>query len=173
MNHQYPTYHPQFFTATILEWKHLLKQDKYKDEIIQRLQFLVREEKMRLFAFVIMSNHFHLIWQALPNNTPLNLQHSLLSYTAKNIKSDLQNNHPNVLTYFKVDAKDRIYQFWERNSLGIELYTHDVFIQKLDYIHYNPVKAGLCKFPEEYYYSSAKFYELGIDDFGMLSHYKG
>jgi len=60
-----------------------------------------------------------------------------------------------------------------RNSLGIDFFNEAVFIQKLDYIHYNPVKAGLCPLPEEYYYSSAKFYEYGMDDFGMLTHYKG
>jgi hypothetical protein len=44
------------------------------------------------------------------------------------------------------------------------------FNQKLDYIHYNPVKAGLCKLPEDYYYSSAKFYFDGVDAFEMLTH---
>jgi hypothetical protein len=48
-----------------------------------------------------------------------------------------------------------------------------VFDQKLEYIHYNPVKAGLCIYPEEYHYSSAKFYHTGIDDFKMLTHYSG
>jgi putative transposase len=56
--------------------------------------------------------------------------------------------------------------------LGIDLFTEAVFIQKLDYIHQNPLKAGLCNLPEEYYYSSAKFYECGVDDFGILTHYK-
>ena len=173
MNPVYPIYFPQFFTATILEWKQLLKQNKYKDEIIKSLQVLVKETRIRLFAFVIMSNHFHLIWQALPENTPVTIQHSLLSFTAHQFKSDLQKYHPLVLPHFKVKSKDRAYQFWERNPLGIDLFSHEVFIQKLDYIHWNPVKAGLCTFPEEYYYSSAKFYESGIDEFGMLSHYMG
>ena len=66
-------------------------------------------------------------------------------------------SHPLVLDKFRVNAKDRAYQIWKRNSLGIELYSHDVFIQKLEYIHWNPVKAGLCSLPEEYYYSSAVF----------------
>jgi hypothetical protein len=39
--------------------------------------------------------------------------------------------------------------------------------------HYNPVKAGLCINPEDYYYSSARFYATGIDSFGMLAHYAG
>ena len=168
---KYPLYWPQFFTATILEWKQLLKQDKYKDKIIESLRFLVFEKKISLYAFVIMSNHIHLIWQAIQETTPDIIQHSLLSYTAHKIKLDLEKNHPKVLPHFKVSAKDREYQFWERNALGIDLYEHKVFIQKLDYIHWNPVQAGICKFPEEYYYSSAKYYEYGIDDFGIIAHY--
>ena len=167
---QYPIYLPQFFTATILEWKYLLKPDKYKDVIIESLQFLVKHKKITLYAFVIMTNHIHLIWQTLPGKTPTQIQHSFLKYTAQQIKFDLIEHHPLVLERFRVDAKDRTYQFWERNSLGIDLYTHAVFMQKLNYIHWNPVKAGLCTLPEEYYYSSAKFYWTGVDEFNMLTH---
>ncbi len=167
---KYPIYWPQFYTATILEWKHLLKPDKYKDIIIQSLQYLTSNEQITLYAFVIMSNHIHLVWQALPGKTPEQVQHSFMKYTAQQIKFDLVENHPFVLAKFRVDAKDRTYQFWERNSLGIELYSHTVFLQKLEYIHWNPVKAGLCSLPEEYYYSSARYYHTGIDDFGMLTH---
>jgi putative transposase len=48
-----------------------------------------------------------------------------------------------------------------------------VFIQKLNYIHQNPVRAGLCSHAEEYKYSSAKFYETGIDNGGFLTHFTG
>ena len=116
-----------------------------------------------------MDNHIHLIWQALPGKTPEQIQHSFMKYTAQQIKFDLVESHPLVLDKFRVNAKDRTYQFWKRNSLGIELYSHDVFIQKLEYIHWNPVKAGLYSFPEEYSYS-ARFYHTGADDFGMLTH---
>lgn len=167
---KYPLYWPEFYTATILEWKQLLKPDKYKDIIIQSLQYLTSNNQITLYAFVIMSNHLHLIWQALPGKTPVQVQHSFMKYTAQQIKFDLVNNHPAVLDKFRVNAKDRTYQFWERNSLGIELYSHEVFMQKLGYIHWNPVKAGLCSLPEEYYYSSAKFYWTGVDDFKMLTH---
>ena len=171
MNENYPIYHPQFFTATILEWKHLLQEDKYKDIIISSLKFLVAGKRIRLFAFVIMNNHIHLIWQTMPLLTPDKIQHSFMSFTAHQMQLQLQKDSNPHLSEFKVNAKDRGYQFWERNPLSIDLYTPAVFIEKLDYIHQNPVKAGLCKFPEEYKYSSAKFYELGIDDFGILTNY--
>jgi hypothetical protein len=45
--------------------------------------------------------------------------------------------------------------------------------QKIDYVHFNPVKAGLCARPEDYFYSSARFYATGVDEFNMLTHYNG
>ena len=55
--------YPQFFTATILEWNHLLDKNAYKDIIISSLQFLVRDGRVVLYGFVMMPNHIHLIWQ--------------------------------------------------------------------------------------------------------------
>jgi putative transposase len=166
------TEYPQFFTATNLEWKKLLKPDKYKDIIIGSMKFLVKNKRVKILSFVIMENHIHLIWQMLPDNDPEAVQRDFLKYTAQRIQKDLQKNHPDVLAHFKVDAKDREYQFWKRNALSRELRTHSVFMQKLEYIHWNPVKACICKLPEEYKYSSAKFYETGIDNWGFLTHYR-
>jgi REP element-mobilizing transposase RayT len=166
------TEYPQFFTATNLEWKKLLKPDKYKDIIIISFKFLVKDKRAKIFSFVIMENHIHLIWQMMPDNDPEAVQRDFLKYTAQRIKKNLQKNHPEVLAYFKVDAKDREYQFWERNALSVELRTHSVFVQKLEYIHWNPVKACICKLPEEYKYSSVLFYETGIDNWGFLTHYR-
>ncbi len=166
------TEYPQFFTATNLKWKNLLQPDKYKDIVISSIRFLVNDNRAKIFAFVIMENHIHLIWQMRPDNDPKAVQRDFLKYIAQRIQKDLKKNHPDVLTEFKVDAKDRQYQFWKRNPLSVELRTHSVFIQKLEYLHWNPVKAGICKLPEEYKYSSALFYETGKDNWGFLSHYK-
>ena len=165
------TEYPNYFTATILEWKKLLKPNKYKDIIISSLRFLVNDNRAKIFSFAIMDNHIHQIWQMMPDNDPEAVQRDFLKYIAQRIKKDLMIHHPKVLEHFKVDAKDRQHQFWERNALSIELRRHEVFKQKLDYIHYNPVKAGLCRMPEDYLYSSALFYETGKDNWGFLTHY--
>ena len=121
---------PQYFTTTNLEWKKLLQPDKYKDIIIDSLRFLVKNERIKLYAFVIMPNHIHLIWQMFATIDPEAVQRDFLKYTAQKIKADLTKNHPAVLECFRVDAKDRAFQFWERNPLSIELRTHSVFLQK-------------------------------------------
>lgn len=167
----YPEYWPQFYTATINNWKHLLLTNECKNIIINSLQFLVNDKRIRLYAFTIMSNHIHLIWQPLADNTPSSIQSSFMKYTAQQIIRYLQKTDTNILEGLKVNKGDRAYQVWKREALSVELQSSAVFNQKLDYIHYNPVKAELCLQPEEYYYSSAKFYNNGGDAFNMLTHY--
>ena len=120
-----------------------------------------------------MSNHFHSIWQPLFGFTPSDIQASFMKHTARQLKRSLINNNKNALEEFKVNKYDREYQIWKREPLSIELRTPAVFDQKLEYIHYNPVKAGLSINPEDYYYSSSRFYYDGTDHFRMLTHFSG
>jgi putative transposase len=163
-------HHSQFFTATIMGWKKLLQPDKYKIAILQELKCLVKDNKIILYAYCLMDNHIHLIWQIKGNYNPSEIQKSLLQNSAKYIKNDLAIYHPNVLKLFASTQKDRSFHFWKRRALSIDLYSDFVFYQKLDYIHENPVKAGLCSYPEEYIFSSARFYLDGTDSWNILTH---
>ena len=168
-------YHPQFFTATILEWKHLLKDDEFKDIIIDSLLFLKKEQSIVVYGFVIMPNHIHLIWQIQDGFKQEKIQMRFLKFTAQQMKFRLLDTNNKKLENYLVGAKDRQYQFWERNPLSVDLWSPKVFIQKLDYIHNNPLqeKWRLVEFPEDYRYSSARFYETGYDEFGLLTHHAG
>ena len=169
----YPTTWPQFFTATILNWNHLLKEDEYKDIIIGCLKFLVDDKRAEVNAFIIMSNHVHIIWRPLQYYTLTQIQTSFMTFTAKAIKKKLAEHKPDMLETLKVNKYDRAYQIWKREPLSIELFTEKAFMQKLQYIHNNAVVAGLVNFAEDYKYSSAEFYLSGIDEFGIITHYSG
>jgi putative transposase len=120
-----------------------------------------------------MPNHIHLIWQIQDGYKQEMIQNRFLKFTAQQMKFRLIDTDDQRLSKFLVNAKDRQYQFWERNSLSIDLWSPNVFMQKLDYIHNNPLqdKWQLVKYPEDYQYSSARFYETGIDEFGLLTHH--
>lgn len=119
-----------------------------------------------------MPNHIHLVWKILEPHLREDVQRDFLKFTAQKIKSDLKLNYPEYLENFWVNARDREYQFWERDPLSVELISVPVILQKIDYIHKNPItpKWNLCPTVTEYKYSSAKFYYEGIDEFGMLSN---
>jgi REP element-mobilizing transposase RayT len=164
------TEYPQFFTATNLEWKVALEKDEYKDVIIRSLRFLVEDERVIVYAFVIMPNHIHIVWQMQAGMKRENVQRDFLKFTAQRIKDRLKVNAPDLLLQFLVNAKDRKYQLWERNPLSVGLWTEQVMMEKIRYIHENPVRAGLCSYSHQYKYSSALFYHAGNDNWGFLTH---
>jgi len=162
---------PQFYTATILKWMNLLRPEKYKMVIIDSLKYLVKEKRVILYAYVIMDNHIHLIWKPTPLFSLKHTQLSFMKFTAQRIKRDLELNNPEILSKFLVLKRDRKYQFWQRNALGIELYTDKVLIQKMNYIHNNPVKKEMCGEDIDYRFSSAKFYNGLGDEFDFLQRF--
>jgi hypothetical protein len=81
----------------------------------------------------------------------------------KELKDRLKMHYPGVLSGLEVNAKDRKYQIWERNSLSVDLWSENVMMEKIRYMHENPVRAGLCSYSDEYKYSSALLYKTGID----------
>jgi REP element-mobilizing transposase RayT len=162
-----------FYTATILHWKNLLRPDKYKRLITDCLEFLCSKNKATVYGFVIMPNHIHLVWEIQELNGKEKPSASLLKFTAHGFLHDLEDTHPNVLSHFEVKEPNRKHRFWQRDPLAVRLYDGRICRQKLDYIHLNPLqeKWNLAQAPEDYFWSSAKFYETGVDEFGFLTHY--
>ncbi len=163
-----------FYTDTIHNFYPLLADDNVKQIIINSWQYLVQKKLVEIYGFVIMPNHIHLIWNILQPNGKESAAGSFAKFTAHQFKKYLAANNPSLLTKFFSDKEDRKFQFWKRDPLAIPLSTDEIFIQKLEYIHNNPVKEKwvLCKYPEEYKWSSAKFYLDGVDEFGILKHFR-
>jgi len=162
-----------FFTATVLNWKHILKPDKYKDILIESFKFLVRKNRVRIFAFVIMPNHYHTVWRINENLEKSDFQRDSMKFTGQTILRDLKSYHKEIHNSIYVGTKDRKYQFWERNPLSVPLCSQKVVEQKINYIHGNPIKPkwNLADEPHNYKYSSAGFYYTGKDEYGFLENY--
>jgi len=149
-----------FITATILNWGHLLANDVYKDMIVNEWQHRVKLGHLKVYGFVIMPNHYHAIINTLSPSVPSDIQRDIHKWISRQVIQDLKTNDEQALNSYAVKAPDRKYQIWERNSLPILLYSREVIEQKLKYIHHNPLQEHwkLADTPENYHYSSAKFY---------------
>ncbi|MCD4731356.1 MAG: hypothetical protein K8R74_12195 [Bacteroidales bacterium] len=156
-----------------MDWKPLLKPDDHKKIIMDSLKFLTLNKRIFLYGFVIMPNHIHLLWRMQENNELQDVQRDFLKFTAQQIKFRLIDTNPFLLAQFRKSGSDREYQFWQRNSYNIRMYNRHVFEQKLDYIHLNPLQERwqLAENPEDYYFSSAKYYIQNIDEWGFITHY--
>lgn len=168
-------HHTQFITITCLNWLPLLQNDLHKQIIIESLKNRIQKEQVTVYAFVIMPNHIHLIWQLHDTVILKDFQRDFLKFTARSLLQFLRMNSDPLIESLKVKAADRHFQVWERNSLRIDLYAEKIFLQKLNYIHHNPIqeKWKLADIPENYRFSSAAFYETGVDEFTILTHHKG
>lgn len=165
--------YPQFFTAACLEWQYLLEQDRYKEKLIEDLRRLVDYGWIKVYAFVIMPNHFHYLWHAHPNLDYNKVREAHLWNTTQEIKKEmLLRGEEELLQKFFVGENNKGYNFWSSNFSSIDLYTPKIILKKMELIHENPKRGKwkLCECPKDYIYSSAEFYENGFDRFGLLTH---
>ncbi|WP_379087712.1 transposase [Pedobacter sp. UC225_65] len=159
-----------FWTATINDWQKLLKSIEFKTIILDSLSHLSSKGKIDVFAFVIMPNHIHLIWRINEMNGKEMPHTSFLKHTAHYFKKKLRHQNPSSLLNYMVDAENKDYEFWQRDSLAIKLYNSNIAYQKMDYLHNNPLQEHwqLAETPADYLYSSASFYENGNKYFSFL-----
>ena len=162
-----------FWTATINSWHNLLHNDLYKDIIIDSWDYLSEKGKIDVFAFVIMPTHLHSIWRLNEPNGKETALGSFMKYTAHKFRQELllEGSDPKLIPY-KVRAGNKEHEFWQRDPLAVPLYTRKVALQKLNYIHNNPMQKHwrLAKHPCDYNYSSARYYEMGDKNFRFLKN---
>lgn len=154
-----------FLTFTIVGWIDLLNRQVYKDAIIESMNFCRQHKNLLVHAFVIMSNHVHVIWTAKDNNLS-DIIRDFKTFTSKSflklILESPESRREWLLYMFKFYANQTLankeYKIWTNDNHPIEIASEDFFYQKLNYIHNNPVRAGIVLIDKEYIYSSASSY---------------
>lgn len=160
-----------FTTATILRWQNLLENNELKLIITDALAYLVTQGHVRIYAFVIMPNHIHLVWNVIGAKSLGKIKHSLFSYTAHSFRKHLL-AHEGSLDNYVVQKEDRLHQFWQSRSFDLPTTSQPFLLQKVNYIHQNPVKAGLVCDAGDYKHSSARSYRRGIPEWEFLTLYE-
>jgi len=152
-----------FLTFTVVGWIDIFTRLVYKEILIDSFRHCISNKGLRMHAWVIMSNHVHLIASAEQNNLP-DVVRDLKKFTSKRIIEEITANPQEsrkewMLAIFKnagsYNRNNKEYQFWQQHSnKPVELYSKEVMQQKLNYIHDNPVMAGFVTSPEYYPFSS-------------------
>ncbi|MCD7971643.1 MAG: transposase [Candidatus Azobacteroides sp.] len=151
-----------FLTLQIVEWVDIFTRKTYRDILIESLRFCQQNKQLEIYAFVIMSNHMHLIARSGTGKLSDTIR-EVKSFTAKQIIRSISEQKESrkewILNLFAFAAKkhkrNTSYQVWTHENHAEIIYTNHFFEQKLEYIHQNPVKAGWVEFAEDYLYSSA------------------
>ena len=157
-----------FVTFTVVEWIDVFTRTIYKDLFLESLIYCQDNKGLVVYAWCLMSNHVHLIL-ATKDQDLRGIIRDLKKYSSIRILKEIQSNPSEsrkkwMLRIFgehgKKNGNNTIFQFWIQNNQPKELLSHhgSFMMEKLDYIHNNPVKAGIVENPEDYIYSSARDY---------------
>jgi len=156
-----------FVTFTVIAWLDVFTRQEYRDIFLDSLRYCQKHKGLEVCAYCIMSNHVHLIIGRNKEQPLQGIIRDIKKFTSVKITEAIYNNHREsrrrwLLGFFaKAGEKNpnNLYnQFWQQHSHPIELKSNSITYQKLDYIHNNPVKAGIVLSPEDYLYSSALTY---------------
>ncbi len=163
---------PHFVTFTVVDWVDVFTRKRYKDILLESIAYCQKEKGLVVYGYVIMSNHMHCVLQSETEDLS-GLIRDFKKYTAKrileSIKSEPESRREWMLERFakagQKHGRNKTYQFWKYGNHPEEIYSEKFLWSKLDYIHMNPVRAGIVQKASEYKYSSASNY---VNDHGLI-----
>jgi putative transposase len=158
----------EFFTVSCRNKMALLQPEPHKMIILNSLQFLVKRNEIKLHAYVIMNNHFHLLWTVKSDGST---KRRFMSFIAHEIKKNIISSYPDFLSNYHVAEADREYNFFYTPYIRLVRTKLEANLA-IGYIHNNSAKAHIDYLWRNYEYSSAEYYSKGIDRYGFLSRYE-
>lgn len=152
-----------FVTLTVTDWVDVFTRRIYNDFIIRNLKYCQKNKKLNIYAYVLMTNHLHMIAN-VEEGSLSDILRDFKTFTSKELIKLITNNPSEsrrswLLNAFEFSGRkkplNKNHQFWQNGNHPVLLYSNDVIQQKIDYIHDNPVRAGFVGSAHEYWYSSA------------------
>ncbi len=145
----------RFLTFSCLQRLPLLRGPDARDIVLDAL-FQARDTgSFQLYAWVIMPSHLHLLIRPnLPEHTVPRVLRQIKEPAARTILKEWRSRDAPILERL-VNAKGQA-QFWLKGGgYDRNIYSQKELMEKLTYIHQNPVRAGLVSLPTEWKWSSA------------------
>jgi putative transposase len=152
-----------FVTLTVVSWIDVFTRKGYCEEIVKNIRYCQQHKGLELYAYVIMSSHMH--WIAGHKEGRLNnMLRDFKSYSAKQILTMIYNGPEEsrkdwMKIVFQYNAKfqrqNAENMFWQKTNHPLDCFNENVLRQKINYVHCNPVRAGLVAEPHHWWYSSA------------------
>ena len=170
MSRKYKFKNPEgiyFISYSVVRWMDVFTRNIYRNILLDSFIFCQKKKGLRIHAFVIMTNHVHMIISTTEGHFFENTMRDLKKFTSTEIIKAIRNNPKEsrkewLLQAFteegKKNSNNTSNQFWQQDNHPIELYNNKMIEQKLDYLHNNPVESGFVTKPEDYKYSSAMDY---------------
>jgi putative transposase len=159
--------HLYFITTRAVQRAHVFRRDVIKRILVDSLNTGRILGQYELFVFVIMPNHIHVIIRCLKEYAPSDIVRELMKATSNLILRHYEaEDNQDALTFFASAVKagqKQEHAVWEDEYQAKEIYSSDFLREKMEYIYNNPLQPHwrLAELPEEYVWSSTRFYRAG------------
>jgi len=152
-----------FVTTTIVSFARILTLNEcFPQTIIDSLKYLVREHRAFLIAYVVMPSHIHFIVEMPEGESISDFMRDFKKYTSKEIyRLVVANGHEELAQRFRENSDTGGIKVWMDRFDSKIIETEKFLLQKINYIHDNPVRAGLADEVTDWLYSSARDYYSG------------
>lgn len=150
-----------FLTFTVHGWIDVFSRSIYRMDIVDSLNYCVKEKGLTIYAWCLMSNHLHLVCRAEDNLSAIvrDFKKFTTKVIIKRIKTEPESRRDWMLYQFvyagKFDKRITTYSLWQSTSHPIVCDDTTIFEQKVNYTHQNPVRAMIVANAEDYLFSSA------------------
>ncbi len=153
-----------YLTFQIVGWVDIFTRKVYRDIAIDSFKYCQQNKSLELYAYVIMSNHIHLMARSASGDLSGTIR-DFKNYTShkfiENIQTGIESRSDWMKVVFEYHGKfknKQVNQIWTHENHAEEIFSQKFIEQKIAYIHANPVRAGIVNRPEDYLYSSARNY---------------
>ena len=169
---------PHFVTFTVVGWIDVFSREMYKEKMLESLNFCIQKKGLVVYAWIIMTNHVHLIISSHDNKIA-DIVRDIKKFTSRQIIELVAQNPKesrkawmlNIFSFVgKGNKSNTNYQFWKQDYHPVELNTNEILEQRLLYLHENPVRAGLVWEPWHYKYRSAIDYYTSENGLLKIEH---
>jgi len=127
---------------------------KILGEVRDRYDFL-------LVGYVVMPNHIHLLIGEPARGTPSTVMQVLKQRVSRRLRGKKRRGTKNQLTLPFATKEALPRQFWQRRFHDFNVWSHKKKMEKLKYMHFNPVMRRLVKDPKDWVWSSHSHYAMG------------
>jgi REP element-mobilizing transposase RayT len=158
-----------FVSFATVNWIDVFVRRIYFEIMVASINYCIENKGLEVYAWCIMPSHVHLIISS-ETHALSDIIRDLKRHTSKTLLKTIEGNPQESRREWMLWMFNRAgtrnpniekYQFWQQDNHPVELSTNEMLDQRLDYLHFNPVEAGLVDEPEKYLYSSAIDYAGG------------
>ena len=146
LHRTYGAHHLHFITCSCHQRLPFLSTASSRDLFLSIVEQTRRRYRFVVVGYVVMPEHVHLLITEPEIGTPSTVMQVLKQRTARAL--------------LPVKRTDAPRKFWQERFYDFNVFTANKRVEKLRYMHRNPVKRGLVTSPEEWRWSSYRFYLL-------------